>query len=424
MSIEGRPAVMMDLAEGGNDAHSAQTVRGDAGPLEAKHGLPPKVEFCRLCVLSNQRPTPSLVIKDQGEARKHTAPFVDGVCEPCRVVAQKADIDWAERERKLMALLDKFRSRNGCHDCLVPGSGGKDAVYQAHILKTKYGMHPLTVTWAPHLYTDVGWRNFTGWVHKGGFDNYLFTPDGQVHRKLTALAYRNMLHPFQPFIFGQRHYPLRMARLLGIPVVFYGECHADYGGHKGEDQEQRRFIGEPEDDIFISGLPIDALEAHGIAPQQLSPYLPMSTGEVRAAGIEVHYLGTFLPWAPQHNYAYAVEHAGFEANSERTEGTYTRYNAIDDKLDGFHYWCGYIKFGIGRCTHEASREIRRGHITRAEGVALVRRFDGEFPARYFPEMLAYMNMERDEFLALADSFRSPHLWRQTGAGYELRHVVS
>ena len=398
------------------------------GHLEVKYGLPPTVEFCRKCVLSNQRPTPSVVVADQRHSKKHTVPFVDGVCEPCRVVAKKADIDWDERGRRLEELLAPYRSRNGSYDCLVPGSGGKDSVYQAHTLMTKYGMHPLTVTWAPHLYTDVGWRNFTSWVHKGGFDNFLFTPDGQIHRKLTELAYRNLLHPFQPFIFGQRHYPMRMAKLLGIPLIFYGECHAEYGGHEGEDETSvvhpYLHTGDPDGDIHIGGVPIDALRADGISRQRLSAYLPMREEEIRAAGIGVHYLGYFVPWVPQQNYYYAVEHTDFEANTERTDGTYSKYNSIDDKLDGFHYWCAHVKFGIGRCTQEAAQEIRHGHITREEGVALVRRFDGEFPERYFAEVLDYMNMDRDEFFAVADSFRSPHLWRRDDESYQLRHTVA
>ena len=76
---------------------------------------------------------------------------------------------------RLAALCDQFRSKSG-YDCLLPGSGGKDSFYASHILKTRFGMHPLTVTWAPHLHTDWGWKNFQAWIH-AGFDNVLFTPN-------------------------------------------------------------------------------------------------------------------------------------------------------------------------------------------------------------------------------------------------------
>jgi len=398
------------------------------GELEVKYGLPPQVEFCSSCVVSNQRATPSVLSQDSRNSKKTTIPFENGVCQACNYVANKEETDWEGRERELIALLDRHRSRNGSYDCIVPGSGGKDSVYQAHILKTKYDMNPLTVTWAPHLYTEVGWRNFTNWIHKGGFDNILVTPDGQVHRKLTELAYRNLLHPFQPFVWGQRHVWNHFARHWGIKLIVYGESHVEYGGCKGEEElavmPSFYYTGDPQKSFLISGVPIDELAQFGITREKLTQYLPMTEAEYAKAGIETHQLGHYLRWLPQQNYYYAIEHVGFEANSERTEGTYSKYNSIDDKLDGFHYWCAYIKFGIGRCTHEASQEIRHGHITREEGVALVRKFDGEFPNRYFPEILEYMGMERDEFLDIADSFRSPHLWRRIGNGWELRHGVA
>ena len=70
----------------------------------------------------------------------------------------------------------------------MPGSGGKDSVYAAHLLKYKYGMHPLTCTWAPHIYTDWGWANHQAWVH-AGFDNILFTPNGKIHKFLVIIRF-------------------------------------------------------------------------------------------------------------------------------------------------------------------------------------------------------------------------------------------
>ena len=100
---------------------------------------------------------------------------------------------------------------------------------QSHLLKYKYGMNPLTVTWAPHLYTDIGWKNHQNWVHEGGFDNFLFTPNGKTHRLLTRNATINLLHPFQPFILGQKTFVAKMAVRFNIPLIFYGEMPGEYG---------------------------------------------------------------------------------------------------------------------------------------------------------------------------------------------------
>src|SRR5687768_10461398 len=138
--------------------------------VEAKFGLPRDVVFCTRCVMSNQRPSSFPEFK---HTRDRITPTLhigdDGVCDACRFGDLKEDIDWETRERELVALLDRHRRDDGSYDCIVPGSGGKDSIYAAHVLKYKYGMHPLTVTWPPILYTEVGWHNFRNWLEIGGF---------------------------------------------------------------------------------------------------------------------------------------------------------------------------------------------------------------------------------------------------------------
>ena len=109
-----------------------------------------------------------------------------------------------KREKELLKLLDKFRKHDGSYDCLVPGSGGKDSVYAAHLLKYKYKMNPLTVTWPPILYTDYGKKNFDNWLSIGGFDNITLRPNPKVQKILTKLSIEKLLHPFQTFILGQK----------------------------------------------------------------------------------------------------------------------------------------------------------------------------------------------------------------------------
>ena len=75
----------------------------------------------------------------------------------------------------------------------MPGSGGKDSAFTAHVLKHKYGMNPLTVTWPPIMYTDYGKRNFDNWLKYGGFDNVL-NSNPSVRQKLTQLAFKPFMH--------------------------------------------------------------------------------------------------------------------------------------------------------------------------------------------------------------------------------------
>ena len=108
--------------------------------------------------------------------------------------------------------------------------------------------------------------------------------------------------------------------------------------------------GNSNEPLYLGGVPLPELSRYGVEPARIDPYLPAAADELEAAGVEVHYLGYYLKWTPQDNYYYSVEHTGFEANTERTEGTYSKYNSIDDKTDPYHYWTTLVKFGIGRAT--------------------------------------------------------------------------
>ena len=388
--------------------------------------------FCKRCVMSNQRPASAVEYEHTIATRKRTLHFDDaGVCDACNYARTKAEqVDWDARDRELRELCDRFRRTDGRYDVIVPGSGGKDSVLASHVLKHKYGMHPLTVTWAPHIYTDVGWRNFQSWIH-AGFDNVTFTPNGKVHRLLTKLAVENLLHPFQPFIIGQKMIGPKVGIQYDVPLVFYGENEAEYGNPLADNLTASRstaFWSRDSGDLstlYLGGISgQEILETHGLARADLAPYLPPTPDQVERWGGEVRYLGYYLKWTPQWAYYYAVENCGFEANPERTEGTYSKYNSLDDRIDGFHYYTTWIKFGIGRATYDAAQEIRNDHITREEGVRLVRRFDGEYPQRYAAEIMNYLDMTEERFLELCDRFRSPHLWERTSDGWRLRHTVS
>lgn len=418
----------------------------NADDRPARYGLPSKIEFCKRCVISNQRPNSAVEYQHTRTASKSTIHLdSEGICDACRHAEQKATIDWSSREQQLRELCERHRKTDGSYDCIVPGSGGKDSFYAAHVLRHEYGMHPLTVTWAPHIYTEWGWRNFQRWIH-AGFDNQLSTPNGRIHRLLTRLAVDNLFHPFQPFIFGQKSLAPKMALLYDIPLVFYGENEAEYGNPIADASNARRsekyFAAHEGQGVFLGGISVDELVgSFGVERFELHPYLPANPEKIAESKIEVHYLGYYLKWHPQSCYYYAHEHGGFEASPERTPGTYSKYNSIDDRIDDFHYYTTFIKFGIGRATYDAAQEIRSGDITREEGVALVRQFDGEFPSRFKSEIYDYLSippeqfptasrqfeephMNDEYFQLLTDSFRSPHIWAHTSNTWTLRDQVS
>lgn len=395
--------------------------------LEVKYGLPHEVKFCTKCVMSNQRPASEIEFKHTINTKKKTLHFdEEGVCDACRNAEQKEKIDWKKREEELLTLLDKYRSKDGSYDCMVPGSGGKDSAMQAHILKYKYGMNPLTITWPPILYTDYGYKNWKNWINSG-FDNVTFTPNGKVMNLLTKLSIENLMHPFQTFMLGQKNLAPKLALKYGIPLIFYGENEAEYGNPIADNTSSLRdksyYAISNMDDIYLGGVSIKELkEKYNLSSQDVSAFLPADSKELEKSNIEVHYLGYYIKWIPQESYYYAVENTGFKARPFRTQGTYSKYNSIDDKIDDLHYYTTYIKFGIGRATYDASQEVRNKHLTREEAVALVKKFDGEFPDRYFNEIMDYIGMKPYEFHELCDKFRSSHLWgKNENNEWQLRH---
>jgi N-acetyl sugar amidotransferase len=414
--------------------------------LVAKFGLPSEVRFCKICTISNQRPNSALEYAHNAKTIKKTINVdEDGMCDSCRHSDNKNNkINWDERHRELTELCNQHRSKDGSYDCIIPGSGGKDSFYASHVLKYKYGMNPLTVTWSPHMYTPWGWNNFQKWID-AGFDNYLCTPNGKTHQLLTRLAVENLFHPFQPFIFGQKFFAPKIAMLHNIKLVFYGENEAEYGNPLADNASSKRayeyFSSSESSDIFLGGTSISELKSEfGLNDNDLYQYMPCNPNELSEKGVEVHYTGYYMKWHPQQNYYYAVEHMDFETSPERMPGTYSKYVSVDDKMEDFNYYTQGIKYGLGWSSYVSAHEIRSGDLTREEGAALVKKYDLEFPERYIDDFLKYISIDpksnpeaaknfeqpiadKDYFMSLHDRFRSPHLWIYENGSWRLRHTV-
>ncbi len=394
-----------------------------------EYGLPLEVKFCKKCVISNQRPSSTVEFKTSKSHKKEVINFnVDGICSACTYnEAKMKNINWEEREKSLLKLLSQYRSKDGSYDVIIPGSGGKDSAFTAHVLKYKYGMNPLTVTWAPHLYTSIGWENLQSWSHIGGLDNILFTPNGKLHRIMTKNAFHNLLHPFQPFITGQRIIGPKIAKQFGVKLVMYGENQAEYGNaieeNKNPLMNMNYFSVKNPLEMKFGGVTMkDYINKKGFSLADFQAYIPPSRDELINSGIAVHYLGYYVKWDPQECYYYASDNTGFKANTERTEGTYSKYSSIDDKIDPFHYFTTLIKFGLGRCSYDAAQEVRNGKITRDEAVYLVKKYDTEFPKKYFKDFLEYIDTSESKFFQIIDEFRSPHLWIKENGDWRLKHT--
>lgn len=381
---------------------------------------PKEIVFCKKCVVSNQRP------------RIGFNP--EGVCSACECAYHKHHvINWEKRGAELVALCDKYRSKDGSFDVVVPGSGGKDSAYTAHILKTKYGMHPLVVTWAPFEYTNIGWKNFQDFV-RSGFTVLNCFQNGVLHRKLSRVAFELKGDAWEPFTFGQKAYAFHIAVKFGIPLIFYGENgEVEYGGsmknadkpfESTDDWDELYFKGGGVDKLLQAGVEMGIFTKEEAESKAFDLYRPPKKEDVEKLGAQMHWISYYRKWVPQENFYYSQKYTSFTANEEgRSEGTYSKYASLDDKQDGFHFYLAFIKFGIGRATSDAAHEIRDGHITREEGVSLVRRYDGEFPKKYFPWFLDYLGITEKHFWEVIDSWRPAHIWEKVNGEWKLKKQV-
>lgn len=377
--------------------------------VQKQYNLPAEIKFCVKCTVSNQRPR---ITFDE-----------NGVCSACNYANFKRHgIKWDEREKELEALCDKHRKSNGEYDVIVPCSGGKDGSFVAHQLKYKYGMNPLAVTWAPLKATAIGRQNLDAFI-ASGFNHILGTPNPIVTRKLTSLSFKHLGDPFQPFIYGQTNYPLHMAVKHDVQLIMYGENgEVEYGGDMKNAFKPTRDIAD-HDKHYFSGLPPEFWAEHGVSLADLYPFMAPRYEDIKRNETEIHFFGYYKFWDPQENYYYCLENTGFTPNNERSEGTYSKYASLDDKIDGFHYYLAFIKFGIGRATSDTAHEIRDSKITREEGISLVKRYDHEFPSKHYKEFLEYCDITEDDFHEVIDSWRADHIWTKDANEWRLRKPI-
>jgi len=382
--------------------------------------LPKEVRFCKRCVVSNQRPR---IVFDR-----------EGVCGACRWAEEKErGMDWKARKQEFLELLAEHRREDGRYDVIVPCSGGKDSGMIAHRLKYDYGMHPLCVTWSPLLYTEIGFQNLQNMI-SSGLAHQLYTPNRTVQRKLAKLGLVLIGNHFEAFGRGQVNYAFHVALDLDIPLVMFGENgELEYGGalknkdrpgQPIEDWVELYHKGSPTDELVRFGLENGYLDKEEAADPCLKYFAAPPPEKLLERGVKFRWFGYYHKWIPQENFYYTAEKYGFATNPEgRSEGTYNKYASLDDLTDPAHYYFSYLKFGLGRATSDAAHEIREGHLTREEGAALVKRYDHEFPARYIDVFLRYMDMTREEFEAVCDCYRPPHLWEKRNGEWRLKRTV-
>lgn len=384
--------------------------------------VPKTVIWCKKCVLSSQRPRLGF--------------RADGVCTACEYSEYlRTQVDWKKRDEEFRDFLTQYRSKTGAYDCLVPSSGGKDSGFVASLLKEEYQMHPLAVTATPFQRTEIGATNFRNFIYSG-YPTIEVHFNGKLHRKLARLCMETLGDPWQPFGYAQMAVPHQLAVRLGIPLIAYGESgEAIYSGAI----KIREMLGMATNlwaEQYHKGVTAEELIKWGVAntdyltdadfcDDDLDWYRPPPQQVLEKAGVLMMWTSNWVLWTPQESMYRAVKYTGFQMNGQRSVSTHTRYASLDDILDPWHYTFGFAKWGLSRSHYDCSHEIRDGHITREEAIALVKRFGDELPPQQYVDFACdYMQISEDYLWGVLDAWRSPHLWTEGTNGWELKHQVS
>ena len=349
-----------------------------------------------------------------------------GLCMGCQMANRKDEIpesEWTRRKSILSDMLESARSKDGRrHDCVIGVSGGKDSYFQTHYVKNVLGFNPLLVTYYGNNFTPAGERNLQRMAEAFDVDHIIYKPGVGLLKKLNRLGFKIMGDMNWHGHMGISTLPMKIAAVHNIPLVIWGEHgYADLCGQFSmNDFVEWTYRNRLEH--FGRGFEWNYMVGHeGIKASDMYAYQYPSDQEIFDLHLRGIYLSNFVPWDGNSNARLAHEKYGFELGDEPFDRTYRRASNLDDMHEnGAHDYLKYVKFGYGRCTDHASKDIRSGVLSRAEGIELTRRYDPVKP-RDVRRWLDYVGMSEAEFDAIADTFRDPRIWWFDG-GWRRREV--
>lgn len=364
------------------------------------------IRYCVSCLLPNTKPDLQFDEK--------------GVCSACTAFQSRPLIDWQSREKEFMEIIGRFKTTNeGDWDCIVPVSGGKDSMSQV-IKMLELGLNPLVVNSHTCDLSELGRRNLEN-LKMLGVDCVEFSPNPLVRKKLNKLGLElvgDISWPEHVAIFT---IPVRAAVEYSVPLIIWGEnSQNEYGGPASSQENNSLTRKWLEEFGGLLGLRVsDLVEAGNFKENELLPYRYPSDEKLGIGGVSGLFLGHYFEWDGLANYKLAKEH-GFEPFERNVEGSFVNYENLDNHQTGIHDYFKFLKYGFGRATDIASLHIRRGIITREQGLAAIRDIDGMFPYTYLGKplinILKDIDLTLNEFETICDKFTNKSIFQVTSEG--------
>lgn len=356
------------------------------------------LRYCSHCLMPETRPR--ITFDEKGK------------CNACVWSEEKKHIDWESRWKKLEELTNYHKKRNGDRfNCIIPVSGGKDSSYVAYKMKEKLGMNPLCITIRPPLEDEIGKQNLSNFI-QCGFNHLMITPDPQMARLIDKESLIMHGRPMQAWMISVQTAIFRCAVLFDIPFVMWGEeGETEYGGDAKLKHEVSYSL-EDSIKIYLSGVDPNQFLTNKVEQDKLfwwsypSPEMIQKTSPVMA------HWSYFENWDPYEHYLVAKEKCGLQERAERCNSTYNNFGQTDTNLYDLYTYFMYLKFGFGRTTQDVGIDIRRGAMSRTQGLSLVKMYDGEYPEAYIDSYLQYFDMTLAEFEATFDEHVNKKLFKK------------
>ena len=372
------------------------------------------MRYCKRCLYPENHPL-NIVFDDEG------------VCSGCRVHEEKDSLDWDKREKILAKILSSFKSNSRRHyDCIIPVSGARDSYFIVHTIKNVYKMTPLLVTYNKHYNTKAGIRNLAYLRTLFGCDIINLTVSPETVKKITRSTIRKMGSMYWHCIAGQTVFPVQTAVRFKIPLIVWGAHQGcDQVGmfsHLDEVEMTRKYRKEHDLMGFEAEDLID--DADGLTEKDIKSYIYPHDKELESVGVRGIYLSNYIRWDSKKQHELMIELYGYESRSQAR--TFDTYNDVDCfHYSDLHDYIKFLKWGYGKVTDHACREIRLKRLTREEGIAFVRRYQDITPdARLSSMFLQWVDMTEKEFYQFIDSKRDVRAWyKGEGGAWRLKESI-
>ncbi|RED44295.1 N-acetyl sugar amidotransferase [Aestuariispira insulae] len=347
----------------------------------------------------------------------------EGVCSSCRSFEEFEALTpdfWAQRRKRFERIVDMIlKNRNGGDfDCLIPVSGGKDSYYQTHIMATEFGLKPLLMTYHGNNYLPVADYNRDRMRHVFDADHIIYGPSVDVIKKLNRICFKKMGDMNWQAHCGIYTTPIQIAVKFNIPLIIWGETAWDLSGMHGPD-DFVEFSARVRHEHSVRGYEwYDMLDdpEDPLTERDMNWAKYPTDEEIINVGVRGLYIGNYFKWDPNAHAKMAHEKYGWKMPSRPFERTYRNISNLDDRYEnGIHDLLKFIKFGYGRASDHASKDIRTGYMDRETGVEMVRKYDDVVSDDLY-YWLDYVEMREEEFWEIADRFRDPRVWRKDSMG--------